>query len=51
MCSHKAGHQFVIGRIVTGFGNGLNTATIPQLAGQSAPRLTTEDSIFALKQV
>ncbi|KAH7097426.1 general substrate transporter [Auriculariales sp. MPI-PUGE-AT-0066] len=24
-----AGHQFVIGRIVTGFGNGLNTATIP----------------------
>ncbi|KIY66349.1 general substrate transporter [Cylindrobasidium torrendii FP15055 ss-10] len=25
----KAGHQFVIGRIVTGFGNGLNTATIP----------------------
>ncbi|KAJ3922236.1 general substrate transporter [Lentinula edodes] len=26
---HKAGHQFVIGRIVTGFGNGLNTATVP----------------------
>ncbi|KAF9068172.1 hypothetical protein BDP27DRAFT_1224731 [Rhodocollybia butyracea] len=26
---HKAGYQFVIGRIVTGFGNGLNTATIP----------------------
>ncbi|KAI5900770.1 general substrate transporter [Schizophyllum commune H4-8] len=26
---HLAGHQFVIGRIVTGFGNGLNTATIP----------------------
>ncbi|KIY64148.1 general substrate transporter [Cylindrobasidium torrendii FP15055 ss-10] len=25
----KAGHQFVIGRIVTGVGNGLNTATIP----------------------
>ncbi|KAK7059217.1 sugar transporter-like protein [Paramarasmius palmivorus] len=25
----KAGHQFVIGRIVTGFGNGLNTATVP----------------------
>ncbi|KAF8881539.1 general substrate transporter [Mucidula mucida] len=29
MPGHKAGHQFVIGRIVTGFGNGLNTATIP----------------------
>jgi MFS family permease len=28
-CSHLAGHQFVIGRIVTGFGNGLNTATVP----------------------
>ncbi|KAJ7586975.1 general substrate transporter, partial [Mycena floridula] len=26
---HKAGYQFVIGRIVTGFGNGLNTATVP----------------------
>ncbi|KAL0061664.1 sugar transporter-like protein [Marasmius tenuissimus] len=25
----KAGHQFVIGRIVTGVGNGLNTATVP----------------------
>ncbi|KAF9024808.1 general substrate transporter [Hymenopellis radicata] len=29
MPGQKAGHQFVIGRIVTGFGNGLNTATIP----------------------
>ncbi|TRM61334.1 general substrate transporter [Schizophyllum amplum] len=29
MPGHKAGTQFVIGRIVTGFGNGLNTATIP----------------------
>ncbi|THH16488.1 hypothetical protein EW146_g4147 [Bondarzewia mesenterica] len=29
MPGHRAGHQFVIGRIVTGFGNGLNTATIP----------------------
>lgn len=26
---HKAGYQFVIGRIITGVGNGLNTATIP----------------------
>ncbi|KAF9788552.1 general substrate transporter [Thelephora terrestris] len=26
---HLSGHQFVIGRIVTGFGNGLNTATVP----------------------
>ncbi|KIY48062.1 general substrate transporter [Fistulina hepatica ATCC 64428] len=26
---HKPGYQFVIGRIVTGFGNGLNTATVP----------------------
>lgn len=26
---HKTGYQFVIGRIVTGLGNGLNTATIP----------------------
>ncbi|KAH8825541.1 general substrate transporter [Flagelloscypha sp. PMI_526] len=29
MPGYKAGHQFVIGRIVTGFGNGLNTATVP----------------------
>lgn len=29
MPGHLAGHQFVIGRIVTGFGNGLNTATVP----------------------
>lgn len=27
--SSKAGYQFVIGRVVTGFGNGLNTATVP----------------------
>ncbi|KAK7470049.1 sugar transporter-like protein [Stygiomarasmius scandens] len=26
---HNAGVQFVIGRVVTGFGNGLNTATVP----------------------
>ncbi|THV03362.1 general substrate transporter [Dendrothele bispora CBS 962.96] len=29
MPGHNAGVQFVIGRVVTGFGNGLNTATVP----------------------
>ncbi|KAK4702689.1 hypothetical protein P7C70_g3532, partial [Phenoliferia sp. Uapishka_3] len=33
---HKAAEQFVIGRIITGVGNGMNTATIPTWHAETA---------------
>jgi hypothetical protein len=33
---YKAGEQFIIGRIITGVGNGMNTATLPTWHAETA---------------
>lgn len=38
MASSYSLGQFIVGRIVVGFGNGINTATIPTYQGECAPR-------------